>query len=130
MINLVATFVTKCLVAKLLFLVFLPSVFSNQAIESSLRESTSTGIAEYLDLTQLGVAEEYEEYLQIGSQKGMAEARAQGINVNTGLDDSGEMMEGVLYVYGMKARQEDLHKRILIVFGLLLGVFLVKRQIR
>lgn len=130
MINLVATFVTKCLLAKLLFLVFLPSVFSNQEIESSLRESTSTGIAEYLDLTQLGVAEEYEEYLQIGSQKGMAEARAQGINVNTGLDDSGEMMEGVLYVYGMKARQEDLHKRILIVFGLLLGVFLVKRQIR
>ena len=130
MINFMVIFITNCLLAQLFFLTFLPSVFSNQAIKSSLKEGVSTGIAEYLDLSQLGVAEEYEEYLQIGSQRGMAEARAQGINVNTGLDDSGEMMEGVLYVYGIKARQEDLYKRILIVLGLIFGIILVKRHIR
>ena len=121
-------FDTKKYLSVTLFFLFL--VFSAQATDSSSSQNTSSGIANYLDLSKHGVSEEYAEYLHIGSQKGMAEARAQGINVNTGIDDSGEMMEGILYVYGIKARQEDLYKRILILIVLIFSIFLVKRTIR
>ena len=129
-INLMTFYVKKYLSVTRFFLLFLLLVCSTQAIESSSSQNTSSGIADYLDLSQHGVSEEYAEYLQIGSQQGIAEARAQGIKVNTGLDDSGEMMEGILYVYGIKARQEDLYKRILILVVLIFGILLVKRTIR
>ena len=48
--------------------------------KSELHHDTTT-IGSYLDLTQSGVSEEYVEFLNIGSQKEIAEARSQGINL-------------------------------------------------
>ena len=113
----------------LLFLLLFPTVAHGSG-KSELHHDTSTGIGNYLDLTQSGVSEEYVEFLNIGSQKQIAEARSQGINPETGIDEDGEMMEGVLYVYGIQARENDLHRRIIILLFLIFGVFLFKKNIR
>ena len=120
----------KYLSTVLLFFVFLFPIDSKDGEESVLHHHTPSTIGSYLDLTQSGVSEEYVEFLNIGSQKQIAEARSQGINPETGIDEDGEMMEGVLYVYGIQARENDLHRRIIILLFLIFGVFLFKKNIR
>ena len=120
----------KYLSTVLLFFVFLFPIDSKDGEESVLHHHTPSTIGSYLDLTQSGVSEEYVEFLNIGSQKQIAEARSQGINPETGIDEAGEMMEGVLYVYGIQARENDLHRRIIILLFLILGIFLFKKNIR
>ena len=117
----------KIFLGLILFLAALHPQLTYESVTSSPKQTNASGIAKYLDLSQHGVSEEYAEYLQIGSKKGLAEARADGINVNTGIDESGEMMEGILYVYGIQARQEDLYKRILVLLFIIFGLFLFKR---
>tara|TARA_Y100000589_G_C27160135_1_gene632402 strand:+ start:972 stop:1340 length:369 start_codon:yes stop_codon:yes gene_type:complete len=115
------------------FTLILVIIFPQIAHDSGLSLSKhhhSTGIGKYLDLSQHGVSEEYAEYLQIGNKKGLAEARARDINVNTGIDNSGEMMEGILFVYGIQARQEDLYKRITILLFVIFGLLFFKRIVK
>ena len=111
------------------FLLLLPTIAHGSG-KSELRHDTTTGIGNYLDLTQSGVSEEYVEFLNIGSQKEITDARSQGINPEMGIDEDGEMMEGILYVYGIQARENDLHKRIIILLFLIFGVFVFKKNIR
>ena len=108
---------------------FLFPVISNDYTKPSLEQNASSDIAEYLDLSQNGVSGEFAEYLNIGGQKEIAEARSRGINSNTGINESGEMMEGILYVYGIEARQKDLTKRIILLLILISGIFFLKRTI-
>ena len=113
----------------LLFLLFLFPIISNDLNKPSPNQNASSKISEYLDLSQNGVSGEFEEYLNIGGQKEIAEARSRGINSNTGINESGEMMEGRLYVYGIEARQKDLTKRIILLLILISGIFFLKRTI-
>mgnify|MGYP001305042241 CR=1 FL=1 len=113
----------------LILVILFPQIAQDSALPLS-EQNNSSGIGKYLDLSQHGVSEEYAEYLQIGNKKGLEEARARGINVNTGMDNSGEMMEGILFVYGIQARQEDLYKRIIILLFVIFGLFFFKRVIK
>lgn len=87
------------------------------------QEIPTTGVGQYLDLSQHGVSEEYAEYLNIGTADAMREAIKDGVNVHTGIQESGEMMEGILFVYGLTARMDDMKWRIAYV-SLLIAVLL------
>ena len=86
----------KFIYFNIFFLLFASTIAHGS--KSELRHDTTTGIGNYLDLTQSGVSE-YVEFLNIGSQKEITDARSQGINPEMGIDEDGEMMEGILYVW-------------------------------
>ena len=81
-------------------------------VSSELGSGEVTGVGKYLDLSQHGVAEEYAEYLNIGSAEGIAKAKQEGIDHTIGIQESGELMEGIFYVYGIDARNKDLYTEI------------------
>lgn len=99
-------------------------------IPGNTRKEEMKSVSRYLDLSQDGVKGEFEEFLHLGHEEALEAAKKQGIAVGEGMAIQDEMMEGVLFVYGLEARQRDLIKRMVYLFFLtvVLLIFHKKRK--